>query len=112
MRYDIHSPLPSLRPSIPSIDLYPSYGTLISTTLCHLYGLLSPILLYGPLSLLRTSVPSTALCSLYGPLSPLEPSVCGPFTYWTALCLMDGPLVSPGINPGCLSSSPDTKIIL
>jgi hypothetical protein len=75
MIYDIHSPLPSLRSSIPSMDLYPSYDPLISTTLFHLYGLLSPLLRYGPFSLLRPSVPSTALCSLYGPLSPLEPSV-------------------------------------
>ncbi len=69
-----------------------------STSLCLLYGPLSPLRpslpLCGPLlptsrPLLpvRPFVPSAALCPLYGPLSPLRPSVSS-----TALCPLYDPL--------------------
>jgi hypothetical protein len=73
----LYSPLPLLRPSVPSTALYPS------TALCLLYCSLSPLQpsvpstvfslysslsLYGPLPLFLPIILSTALCTLYGPL--------------------------------------------
>jgi hypothetical protein len=108
----LYSPLTLLRPSVPSMVLYPPYDPLPSTALCHLNVLLSllsplwpsahlqpsilstalcllysPVPLYDPLSPLKLSVLSIALCLLYSPLSALQPSVCS-----TALCPLYGPL--------------------
>ncbi len=78
-----YSPQSHQWPSVPSAALCHLYESAFSTTLCLLHG---PLLLYcplpppyGPLPLLRLSVPSTALCVtstvpclLYDPLSPLR----------------------------------------
>jgi hypothetical protein len=83
--------------SVPSIALFPVYGSLSSlrpsvssTAICSpyistLYGLCP---LYYSVSSLRPYVPSTDHCprSLYGPLSSLWPSVSS-----TALCPLKGP---------------------
>ncbi len=87
--YGTLSPLqPSvpLKPYIPSLALCPPpQYSVLSMSLCLLYGPLSPMALsslygtlfnlYGPLSSFRPSILSTALYPLYDPLFPQKPSV-------------------------------------